>query len=152
MIPGFIKTQFTNLGNQLFTNNSELQEDYSSTPDIDEIAYNEYENVVDEELPKMIIVASSANIRSGPSTDDGIILAAEKDTVFEATGETSETSSGRIWYEIYLDETHETKGWASEKVIQPLIEENEDESIESEEDVDSNEEVNYNEILDSKEW
>ena len=71
------------------------------------------------DLATMVITESSANIRSGPGTDYDVITAAQKGDTFLATGNEETASNGRIWYEIYLDESKETTGWASEKVISP---------------------------------
>lgn len=67
----------------------------------------------------MVITAGAANIRTGAGTDYGIILAAPQGTVFEATGNMSQSGGGSVWYEIFLDSSHTETGWASEKVIAP---------------------------------
>lgn len=77
-------------------------------------------DVVVEEVPTgniMVITVDSANIRSGPGVDYGIISAASKGDTFIATGNQETASNGRIWYEIYLDEEMTQTGWGSQKVI-----------------------------------
>lgn len=72
-----------------------------------------------EELPEkiMVVTVSSANIRSGPGTDYGVVATGTQGEEYIATGNQEQKSSGRIWYEIYLDDAKEQTGWASEKVI-----------------------------------
>ena len=65
-----------------------------------------------------VITASNANIRSGPGTEYDVIANAKSGTVFYGTGSENVNESGRVWYEIYLDEEHTKIGWASEKVIE----------------------------------
>lgn len=65
----------------------------------------------------MIITASSANIRSGPGKDYGVVQTVSQGTVFVSTGNQTVTSKGTIWYEVYLDESMTQTGWASQKVI-----------------------------------
>lgn len=65
----------------------------------------------------MVVTVSSANIRSGPGTDYGVVTTGVEGQEYIATGNQEEKSSGRIWYEIYLDDAREQTGWASSKVI-----------------------------------
>ncbi len=65
----------------------------------------------------MEITVESANIRSGPGTDNDIITTAKKGDTFVATGNESQSLDGSTWYEIYLDDDMTETGWASEKVI-----------------------------------
>lgn len=74
------------------------------------------ENVGDNISFKVIV--DTGNIRTGPSTDYEIITTVELDLVLYGTGNEELTDSGRIWYEIYLDEELTQTGWASEKIIQ----------------------------------
>lgn len=64
---------------------------------------------------RMVITASSANIRSGPGTDYPVLTTAGQGNTFVATGNEETASNGRIWYEIYIND--EQTGWASQKVI-----------------------------------
>ena len=66
----------------------------------------------------MVITVNSANIRSGPGTDYGVVKTAGEGNEFIATGNEETGSNGRKWYEIYLDENMEETAWASEKVIE----------------------------------
>lgn len=76
------------------------------------------EEQADEEPEKvMVVTVSSANIRSGPGTDYGVVTTGVQGHEYIATGNQDEKSSGRIWYEIYLDDAREQTGWASDKVI-----------------------------------
>lgn len=79
-----------------------------------------YETMQDnvEEKINFVIVASNANIRSGPGTEYDVIANARAGTVFYGTGNETVNESGRVWYEIYLDDEHTQTGWASEKVIE----------------------------------
>lgn len=72
----------------------------------------------EEEKIIFVITASNANIRSGPGTEYDVIDNAKAETVFYGTGNEIVNESGRVWYEIYLDEEHTKIGWASEKVIE----------------------------------
>lgn len=65
----------------------------------------------------MVITESSANIRSGPSTDYDVVATASQGDIFVATGNQETASNGRIWYEIYLDDEMTQTGWASQKII-----------------------------------
>ncbi len=65
----------------------------------------------------MVITASSANVRSGPGKEYGIIQTVRQGTIFVSTGNQTATSNGTIWYEVYLDEGMTQTGWASQKVI-----------------------------------
>lgn len=65
----------------------------------------------------MVITESSANIRSGPGTDYGVVTTASQGDIFVATGNQETASNGRIWYEIYLDDEMTQTGWASQKII-----------------------------------
>ena len=47
----------------------------------------------------MEIIATTANIRSGPGKDYEVITTAATGTVFIATGNQETASNGRIWYE-----------------------------------------------------
>ena len=74
----------------------------------------------DDEKPigqTMVITESSANIRSGPSTDYDVVVTASKGDTFVSTGNQETASNGRIWYEVYLDEDMNQTGWASQKII-----------------------------------
>lgn len=62
------------------------------------------------------ISASAANIRSGPGTDYEVVTQAREGDFFEGTGNV-ETSGERIWYQIYLDDSHTDTGWVSDKVV-----------------------------------
>ena len=64
------------------------------------------------------ITADAANIRSGPGTSYDVIGSGKKGDEFVATGVTETTESGRVWYEIYLDDSRESIGWASEIVME----------------------------------
>lgn len=76
------------------------------------------EDMVATEADKvMVVTVSSANIRSGPGTDYGVVTTGVEGQEYIATGNQEEKSSGRIWYEIYLDDAREQTGWASSKVI-----------------------------------
>lgn len=77
----------------------------------------DHENATDVYNVEMVIVASEANIRSGPSVDYETIAVAKEGDIFIATGNEQEADNGRIWYEIYLDDGMTQTGWASEKVI-----------------------------------
>ena len=65
----------------------------------------------------MEITVESANIRSGPGTDNDIVTTAKKGDTFVATGNEKQAFDGSTWYEIYLDDDMTETGWASEKVI-----------------------------------
>ena len=74
----------------------------------------------DDEKPigqTMVITESSANIRSGPSTDYDVVVTASKGDTFVSTGNQETASNGRIWYQVYLDEDMNQTGWASQKII-----------------------------------
>ena len=64
------------------------------------------------------IIVSNANIRTGPGTEYDVVENATSDMMFYGTGKEVTTESGRVWYEIYLDEDCTQTGWASEKVIE----------------------------------
>lgn len=82
---------------------------------------NEQEEDIESDLEEksiFVITASNANIRSGPGTEYDVIANAKSGTLFYGTGNETVNESGRVWYEIYLDEEHTQIGWASEKVIE----------------------------------
>ena len=76
----------------------------------------QYESAEPEVVFK--ITAGNANIRSGPGTEYNVIANATAETIFYGTGNETINASGRVWYEIYLDEERTQIGWASEKVIE----------------------------------
>ncbi len=75
------------------------------------------EEIVAEEIP-MIINVANANIRTGPGTEYEVITVTTEGTIFYGTGNEVVNDSGRLWYEIYVDEERTQIGWASEKVIE----------------------------------
>ncbi len=75
------------------------------------------EEVVEEPEIIMVITASSANIRAGVGTSYDVVATGVQGETFVATGNQETTSSGNVWYEIYLDEEKTMTGWASQKVI-----------------------------------
>ncbi|MBQ7832275.1 MAG: hypothetical protein IJ336_01705 [Lachnospiraceae bacterium] len=75
------------------------------------------EEIVEEPEILMVITASSANIRAGVGTSHDVVATGVQGQVFVATGNQETTSSGNVWYEIYLDEEKTQTGWASQKVI-----------------------------------
>lgn len=106
-------------------NYQETYNDYSSDNGFDNDDYSsddgfDSDNYSEENLPvgdTMVITVSSANIRSGPSTDYKVVTTASKGDTFVATGEQETASNGRIWYEIYINDEMTQTGWASQKVI-----------------------------------
>ncbi len=76
------------------------------------------EEVVEEPEILMVITASSANIRAGVGTSYAVVATGVQGETFVATGNQETTSSGNVWYEIYLDEEKTKTGWASQKVIE----------------------------------
>ena len=66
---------------------------------------------------KVIVVADTANIRSDAGTEYSVVSSGKKGEIFSTTGETKEASNGRIWYEIYLNDTGDDTGWISSKVV-----------------------------------
>ena len=79
------------------------------------------EDVEENEIPvgnTMVITVESANIRTGPGVDYGVVTVASMGDTFVASGNQEEASNGRIWYEIYLDEEMTQIGWASQSVIE----------------------------------
>ena len=79
----------------------------------------ETEEETEEALPDIIITitASAANIRTAPGTNSDVITTAVQGTVFIGTGNVSQTESGTLWYELWLDEERTQTGWASETVL-----------------------------------
>ncbi|WP_031547767.1 SH3 domain-containing protein [Oribacterium sp. FC2011] len=65
----------------------------------------------------MIITVKSGNIRSGPGTDYDVVKSGVQGEKFISTGNQEVTSSGSIWYEIYIDDDMSMTGWASQKII-----------------------------------
>ena len=65
----------------------------------------------------VIIIAETANIRSDAGTEYSVVGTGKKGEVFSMTGEKKEASNGRLWYEIFLDDSGEELGWISSKVI-----------------------------------
>ena len=76
------------------------------------------EEVSEEPEVLMVITASSANIRAGVGTSYDVVATGVQGETFVATGNQETTSSGNVWYEIYLDEEKTKTGWASQKVIE----------------------------------
>lgn len=64
------------------------------------------------------ITAEFANVRVGPGTNYEVLLTVPRGTEFYGTGNEKPANSGRIWYEIYINEAHSETGWASEVVIE----------------------------------
>ncbi|MBQ7766305.1 MAG: SH3 domain-containing protein [Lachnospiraceae bacterium] len=83
------------------------------------------EEVSEEPEILMVITASSANIRAGVGTSYDVVATGVQGETFVATGNQETTSSGNVWYEIYLDEEKTKTGWASQKVIEILEQEEE---------------------------
>ncbi len=59
-----------------------------------------------------------ANIRTGIGTDHDVIMQAPSGAEFEGTGNEGVASNGRTWYELYLDDSKTSVGWASAKVVE----------------------------------
>lgn len=94
---------------------------FETVQDEAEQGENEQEEDIESDLEEksiFVITASNANIRSGPGTEYDVIANAKSGTLFYGTGNETVNESGRVWYEIYLDEEHTQIGWASEKVIE----------------------------------
>ncbi len=70
------------------------------------------------DLPLFEITASAANIRSGPGTDCDVVAQAPQGRQMEGTGR--QQQMGSVWYELYLDESRASTGWASEKVLRQV--------------------------------
>lgn len=64
------------------------------------------------------ITAEFANVRTGPGTNYEVLTTVPKGTEFYGTGNEASANSGRVWYEIYIDEEQSQTGWASEAVIE----------------------------------
>ncbi len=79
----------------------------------------EVSETYDEAKPagQVEITVDSANVRTGPGTDHGVITVVWRGTVLEMTGEQQTGSNGDIWYEIYLDEEKTQTGWVDEIVL-----------------------------------
>lgn len=115
---------FTPMGFRKF---SETTGYFQKEPKVEDYYESSYEGDAGEvgnpdvnDLPvgkAMVITESSANIRSGPSTDYDVVATASQGDIFVATGNQETASNGRIWYEIYLDDEMTQTGWASQKII-----------------------------------
>lgn len=115
---------FTPMGFRKF---SETTGYFQKEPKVEDYYESSYEGDAGEvgnpdvnDLPvgkAMVITESSANIRSGPSTDYDVVATASQGDIFVATGNQETASNGRIWYEIYLDDEKTQTGWASQKII-----------------------------------
>jgi len=100
-----------------FQKETKAEDYYESVYEGDSVGENNWNM---DELPigeTMVITESSANIRSGPSTDYDVVTTASKGDEFIATGNQETASNGRIWYEIYINEDKSVTGWASQKII-----------------------------------
>ncbi|WP_320956976.1 SH3 domain-containing protein [Enterocloster asparagiformis] len=69
-------------------------------------------------LPLFEITASAANIRSGPGTGYEVVAQAPQGRQLTGTGNWQQMDS--VWYELYLDDSRTTTGWASEKVLKQI--------------------------------
>ena len=66
------------------------------------------------------VTVGAANVRTGPSKDYDVIATVNQGDMLIGTGKEEVATGGTTWYEIYLDDTHTSLGWASEKVISKI--------------------------------
>lgn len=67
---------------------------------------------------KVRITVAAGNVRSGAGTDYGVIGGVHQGEEYLTTGNSETTASGRIWYEIFLDEEQTSTGWVSEAIAE----------------------------------
>ena len=84
---------------------------------VQEIVIPEDEPEVPAVVGYVEITVSSANVRSGPSTDYGVITVVYQGTVLEMTGNQQVAANGGIWYEVYLNAEKTEMAWVSEQVL-----------------------------------
>ena len=84
---------------------------------VQEIVIPKDEPKVPEVVGYVEITVSSANVRSGPSTDYGVITVVYQGTVLEMTGNQQVAANGGIWYEVYLNAEKTEIAWVSEQVL-----------------------------------
>jgi len=66
----------------------------------------------------VIIIESTANIRSGPGTDYDIVATVTRDDELAATGYHGTSLDGFTWYEVYIDDEMNRRGWLSQTEIE----------------------------------
>ncbi|MBE5876621.1 MAG: hypothetical protein E7290_07010 [Lachnospiraceae bacterium] len=64
------------------------------------------------------VTANAANIREGASTEYAVITTVSEGEILNGTGNLQVTDAGTIWYEVFLDEAKQQRGWASQKVVE----------------------------------
>ncbi len=62
----------------------------------------------------VVINVDEANVRTGPGTDNDVIMTVSEGERFNLTGNTEYSSDGHLWYEVEIDDG--SLGWISEKV------------------------------------
>lgn len=78
----------------------------------------ELESVNAKSAANVRISVDSANVRTGPGTENDVIIVVNLGQEFLTTGNVQPASNGSLWYEIILDGENLGTGWVSEKVAE----------------------------------
>ena len=71
----------------------------------------------EEIIPDIAVIKVSANIRSGPGTNNGVVTVGQPGAEYVTTGNVEKAGDGKDWVEIYLDKDMTKTGWIFSSLV-----------------------------------